>query len=71
MLTMEAEKSDPDVYPIPSEYELVDFVGSGDFGIVAKCKKRDTGDTVAIKVSRLVQAATREVGFLISVYIHR
>uniref|UniRef100_A0A3Q1JSK2 Protein kinase domain-containing protein n=1 Tax=Anabas testudineus TaxID=64144 RepID=A0A3Q1JSK2_ANATE len=61
---MEEESSNPDVYPIPSEYELVDFVGSGDFGIVVKCKKRDTGETVAIKVSRLVQYATREVGLL-------
>lgn len=29
---MEEDFSDPDVYPIPSEYELTDFVGNGDFG---------------------------------------
>lgn len=58
----EDSSSDSDVYPIPSDYELVDFVGSGDYGIVAKCKKRDTGETVAIKISRFAQTATQEVG---------
>uniref|UniRef100_A0A3B4U490 Protein kinase domain-containing protein n=1 Tax=Seriola dumerili TaxID=41447 RepID=A0A3B4U490_SERDU len=42
--------ADPDVFPIPSDYELVDFVGSGDYGTVVKCRKRDTGETVAIKL---------------------
>ena len=53
---------DSDVFSIPSDYELVDFVGDGDYGIVAKCKHRDTGETVAIKVSRYGDAAAREVG---------
>uniref|UniRef100_A0A3B4XLW0 Protein kinase domain-containing protein n=1 Tax=Seriola lalandi dorsalis TaxID=1841481 RepID=A0A3B4XLW0_SERLL len=39
---------DPDVFPIPSDYELVDFVGSGDYGTVVKCRKRDTGETVEV-----------------------
>ncbi|XP_050928048.1 homeodomain-interacting protein kinase 3-like [Lates calcarifer] len=56
--------SDPDAYPIPSNYELLDFVGSGDYGTVAKCRKRDTGETVIIKVSRFVQTAAREVSIL-------
>ncbi|XP_044042976.1 homeodomain-interacting protein kinase 2-like isoform X2 [Siniperca chuatsi] len=49
----EDSSSDSDVYPIPSDYELIDFVGSGDYGTVAKCKNRDTGEPVAIKASIL------------------
>ncbi|KAI3366989.1 hypothetical protein L3Q82_009623, partial [Scortum barcoo] len=58
------EDSSLDVYPIPSNYELVDFVGSGDYGIVAKCKMRDTGDLVAIKISRFAKTTAREVSIL-------
>ncbi|XP_056219444.1 homeodomain-interacting protein kinase 3-like [Seriola aureovittata] len=64
-LTMSEDgSSDPDVFPIPSDCELVDFVSSGDYGTVVKCRKRDTGETVAIKVSRFVQNATKEASIL-------
>ncbi|XP_044199465.1 homeodomain-interacting protein kinase 1-like isoform X1 [Thunnus albacares] len=56
--------SDSDVFPIPSDYELVEFVGDGDYGIVAKCKHRDTGETVAIKVSRYGDAVAHEASIL-------
>ncbi|KAM7366836.1 hypothetical protein PAMP_014780 [Pampus punctatissimus] len=59
-----SSSSDSDVFPIPSDYELVDFVGDGDYGIVAKCKHRDTGKTVAIKIVKYGDIGPHEVSIL-------
>lgn len=59
---MSDSSSVPVVYPIPRNYQLINFLGSGGFGMVVMCKKKDTGERVAIKFSSHVKYATREVG---------
>ncbi|XP_051265093.1 homeodomain-interacting protein kinase 2-like [Dicentrarchus labrax] len=38
------------MYPLPSNYKLVSFLGEGGFGDAIKCVKKDTNETVAVKV---------------------
>lgn len=60
--TSSSSSSSDSVFTIPIKYQLVDFVGNGDYGLVAKCIRSDTGETVALKISRYSYTAAQEVG---------
>ena len=48
---------------LPDTYELLEYLGKGCFGVVAKCQKVDTGQIVAIKFP-LGRGDDNEVGYV-------
>lgn len=43
---------------LPSEYEYLKFLGQGAFGQVVKCRKRNTGQIVAVKIPKHYNSET-------------
>ncbi|XP_062300182.1 homeodomain-interacting protein kinase 1-like [Scomber scombrus] len=62
--TSSSSSSSDSVFTIPINYRLVDFVGKGDYGLVAKCIRSDTGEAVALKISRYSYTAAQEASIL-------
>ncbi|CAK6960003.1 homeodomain-interacting protein kinase 1-like isoform X1 [Scomber scombrus] len=62
--TSSSSSSSDSVFTIPNNYRLVDFVGKGDYGLVAKCIRSDTGEAVALKISRYSYTAAQEASIL-------
>ncbi|XP_037621994.1 homeodomain-interacting protein kinase 2-like isoform X2 [Sebastes umbrosus] len=57
--------------PIPKEYDILQIVGQGGFGKVVKCVKRDTNETVAIKISHDGYNLSGEEAILSTLMRHR
>ncbi|XP_067428764.1 homeodomain-interacting protein kinase 2-like [Thunnus thynnus] len=51
-------------FKLPTNYKCLEIVGKGSFGVVAKCYKRDSGETVAVKISRNTSNAKKELSML-------
>ncbi|XP_018539063.1 homeodomain-interacting protein kinase 1 [Lates calcarifer] len=49
---------------LPENYEVLDIVGKGCYGVVAKCYKQDSKETVAVKVSQYTKTAKKEISML-------
>ena len=41
-----------DPVKLPSSYVLLDVLGEGGYGVVMRCRKRDTKEIVAVKISK-------------------
>ncbi|XP_047426423.1 homeodomain-interacting protein kinase 1-like [Mugil cephalus] len=48
-----ANGDDSNHFPIPENYEFLQILGEGGFGKVIKCVKRETNQTVAVKINKL------------------
>ncbi|XP_067435096.1 homeodomain-interacting protein kinase 1-like isoform X2 [Thunnus thynnus] len=52
------------LYPLPSNYKLLTFLGQGGFGEVLKCIKQDTKETVAVKIPQHGCSLSNELSLL-------
>ncbi|XP_044067032.1 homeodomain-interacting protein kinase 1-like isoform X2 [Siniperca chuatsi] len=54
----------PNEICLPANYKFLEIMGKGCYGVVAKCFKEDSKETVAVKVSRYTENAKTEVVML-------
>ncbi|KAL7371170.1 hypothetical protein ABVT39_020898 [Epinephelus coioides] len=53
-----------DLFHLPSNYTFLKVLGEGGFGTVLKCWKKDTKETVAVKIPKSSECLKREIAML-------